>query len=117
MHMPSRVSASCTTLVPSRNQVNVIAHLIERTTIQVQHAILFSTGFTALRRGMQKMQGWCEHMRPRWSAKQRLHLIAAVPREGTVNISDLITPTYGKLVVLKRLAKGCLQREIQLCQK
>ena len=37
------------------------------------------------------MQVWCEHIRTHWSAKERLHLIASVPREDTINIPDLIT--------------------------
>src|SRR6266566_7647843 len=91
MHIQSSISANkVPLLVPWWNQLTVIAHLAERTTLQMQHATRFSAGRTALRRGMHKMYAWCEHSCPRWSAKERFLLIASVPREGTADNSDLV---------------------------
>ncbi len=116
MRRQSRVSASCTPQVPSWNHQKNIAHLVERPGIQVYHATLFSAGFTVLSRGLQKMQVWCEHIRTHWSAKERLHLIASVPREDTINIPDLITLLSASLTLLRCLPGESLQGEIQLCQ-
>ncbi len=58
----------------------------------MQHATLFSAGFTALRRGMQKMQARRKHIRHRWSVKERLLLIASLSREGTTVISKEYAP-------------------------
>ena len=79
MRIPSRVLASCTSLVPSWNHQTKIAHLVGRPTIQFYHATLFSAGFTVLRRGMHMMSE--------------------------------------SLTLLRCLARGSLQGEIQLCQK
>jgi hypothetical protein len=114
MYMPSSVSASCALQVPWWNQLKVIAHLAEQTTIQMQHAPRFTAGCTALWRGMHKMQVRCEHIRARWSAKERLLLIASVPRE---DISDPITLKYATLTLLRCLGRDSLQGVIQLCQK
>ena len=113
MRRQSRLSASCTPQVPSWNHQKNIAHLVGRPGIRVYHAALFSAGFTVLRRGLQKMQVWSEHMCPHWSAEERLHLIASVPREDTVNISDLITLLSASLTLLR----GSLQGEATLCQR
>ena len=66
---------------------------------------------------MHKIQVRCAYIRPRWSAWERLHLVASVPREGTVNVFDLITLTYVSLTVLRWQASGSLQGETKLCQK
>ena len=117
MHRPSRVSASCSSLVPWGNQLTVIAQLAEQTTIQMQHAPRFSAGYTAVWRGMHKMQVRCEHIRARWSGSERLLLIAAVPWEGTTTLSDLITRMHASLTLLRCLVRGSVQGVIQLCQK
>ncbi len=84
MHMQSRLPASRGPMVPSWNQLKVIAHLMERTISQVQHATASSTGFTALRRGRHKMQVWCEHIHPCWHAYERLYLVASMYNEGSI---------------------------------
>jgi hypothetical protein len=56
MHIPIRVSASCTQQVPSWIYQTKIAHLVGLPIIQVYHATRFSAGFTTLKRGMHKMQ-------------------------------------------------------------
>jgi hypothetical protein len=116
MRMQISVSASCTPLVPSWNQFKVIAHQMGRPTILVRYILFSSRVFTALRRGMQKVQVWREHSRSRWSAQERLHQNAAVSREDTISISNLIALIYASLRHLRSLARSSLQGEIQLCQ-
>jgi hypothetical protein len=114
----SRVSANKEPLlVPLWNKLTVIAHLVEQTTKQIQHATRFSAGCTAVRRGMHKMYAWCEYIRPRWSGSERLLLIASVPREGTTDISELVNLMSATLTLLRCLVRGSLQGVIQLCQK
>ena len=117
MCIQSRVSANCRSHVPLWHQFKVIALLAERITIQMQYATRFSAGLTVFRRSIQKMQIWCEHMRPRWSALERLRLIASVPREGTTNISDLIMLMPASLTLIRCMARGSLQGVTMLCQK
>ena len=101
MRMQRRLLASCVSLMLSWNQPRVIAHLVERPGVQVQHVTLSSTAFTAFRRGKKKMHAWCEHMRPRWSAQERLRLITNEPWEGTINISHLFTLMSASLTLLR----------------
>jgi hypothetical protein len=117
MHILSRASASCSSLVPLWNQLTVIAHLVERSTKQMQHVTRFSAGSIAVRRGMHKMYAWCENIRPRWSGSERCPLIASVPREGTTDISDLVILMFATLTRIRCLVRGSLQGVIQLCQK
>ncbi len=117
MLMPSSISISYAPLVPLWNQVNVIVHLVEGTTRQMQHATLLSAGRIASMRGMHKMQARSEHSRPRWSVMERLPLIASVLREGTTDNSDLITLMSATPILLRCLVTGSLHGEIQLCQE
>ena len=117
MHILSRASASCSSLVPLWNQLTVIAHLAERSTKQMHHVTRFSAGSIALRRGMHKRYAWYEYIRPRWSGSERLLLIASVPREGTTDISDLVILRSTALTLLRCLGRDSLQGVIQLCQK
>ena len=118
MHKQSRVSANKEpSLVPLWNKLTVIAHLVEQTTQQIQHATRFSAGCTAVRRGMHKMYAWCEYIRPRWSGSERLLLIASVPREGTTDISEPVTFLSAMLLLLRCPVSGSYQGEIEPCQK
>jgi len=105
MHMPSSIQ------VPSWSPLLVIAHLAERTTIQMQHATRFPVGFPTWKRGMHKMLAWSEHLRPRRAVRQRLLLSASVSREGITDISDLITLMSATFTLLRCPFRGSPQGE------
>jgi hypothetical protein len=117
MHRPNKVLASCAPLVPWWDQLKVISHLAERTTIKKQHATRFSASLPALRRGMHKMQVRCEYIRPCWSAKERPLLNASVPRVCTTDISEPVTFLSAMLLLLRWPVSGSYQGEIEPCQK
>ena len=117
MRMQRSLLASCAPLVLSWNQPQIISHLLERPGVQMHSVTPSSTAITAFRRGIQKMQVWSEHMCPRWSALERLHLMASEPWEGSFNISYLTTLMSASLTLLRCMARGSLQGVTMLCQK
>jgi hypothetical protein len=113
----SRALASCSPLVPLWEQLKVTAHLAERTTIQMQYATRFSEGLPAWRRDKYTMQTWCEHVRPRWSAKERCLMYASVSSEGITDSTDLIALTVASFALFINQVRGSQQEETKLSQK
>jgi hypothetical protein len=112
----NNVSRKGALLVPLWIQLKGIAHLAEQTSTQMQHATRICPGFLAWRRGMQNVHAWSEQMCPRQSAAERYLLIACMPREGTITISDLIILIIATPMSHRHLFIDCLYGERELCQ-
>jgi hypothetical protein len=117
MRKQNRLPASHVPLMLPWNQPQVTGNLVERVSMLAQPLPPSSLEFTAVRVGKYMTQTRCGYIRHCWSAYERLHLLASVPREGTVYRHDLINATYAVINVLRYPLKGILQGEIKLCQK
>jgi hypothetical protein len=113
MQRQSSVSANYASLMPVWDQFKLIAHLAERTTIQVQHATRVSADLCAWRRGLQKLRLLTPQLRPRWSMHPRS---ACVQSGGTIVTKGVITLLSTWFALLIRLASTFPQGERQPCQ-
>jgi len=117
MRKQSRLPVSHVPLMLLWNQTQITGNLVERVSMLAQPLPTSSLEFTAVRVGKHRTPTWCEHIRHRWSAVERLHLVASVPSEGTDYRHDLMNATHAVINVLRYLLRDTLQGENKLCQK
>jgi hypothetical protein len=111
MRMPSSRAANRIRLFLLWNPLKSIVQLAQRTTMQIQHTICFSTLLFTGKRGMQKMQAWSEQKCPCWSVKDRTSLITFLLKEGAANMADLISLLFPTTMLSKCLVTDSLQRK------